>query len=504
MTKNEIKLQYSGFVIFAARLVSVVTGFAFQLMIARQTLGLGLKTEYDMWFNINDITAYFTLLAGIIPFWSMRFMARGEEGAAKTGIAANLVISLIATLVYVPIVPLITTFLKIGEGYVILYYIVAAEIVEIYTINVFESCLRVKKAHVLGFGLMIAEACKLVLGYIFIIEFKQPLQGALISLIFAMALQAMYYLALLTKELRDKIKWSYVKEWLKGSVLNIYQVAGGQVAALIFIMLFSQGGEGGRSNYGVSSLIANVITYSAFLAFALTPKLLAERKPEDITTSLRTVLMFAVPMTTGVIALSQSYLTIMGTSYEGVVGYEQNVPILIVLALDALVLTIGTVFGYVLFGAETVDAKAKISFKELMKSRLFIAFSLPYLHFTITIPSTYYVLTSLAGEHPLQAAFYTSIINASARLVTFAIQLFIVRKMIKVEIPWNSIAKYVLASLVMGATLYILPRPTKIMPTLGMTALGGIIYFTILAVTDAEARYLIMMVLKKIKKPFSG
>jgi len=35
--KNEIRVQYSGFVIFATRIVSVVTGLAFQYMIARST-----------------------------------------------------------------------------------------------------------------------------------------------------------------------------------------------------------------------------------------------------------------------------------------------------------------------------------------------------------------------------------------------------------------------------------------------------------------------------------
>jgi hypothetical protein len=37
LTKDEIKAQYSGFVIFAAKIISVVTGLAFQYMIACST-----------------------------------------------------------------------------------------------------------------------------------------------------------------------------------------------------------------------------------------------------------------------------------------------------------------------------------------------------------------------------------------------------------------------------------------------------------------------------------
>jgi hypothetical protein len=42
-------------------------------------------------------------------------------------------------------------------------------------------------------------------------------------------------------------------------------------------MLFAYGGEAARGNYGAAAEIANVITSSSFLAFALYPKLLAEK-----------------------------------------------------------------------------------------------------------------------------------------------------------------------------------------------------------------------------------
>ena len=137
MAKNEIRLQYSGFIVFAAKMLSVATGLAFQLMIARTTTEL----EYGLWFNINDILAYFTLLATALPFWTMRFAARDKEGAAKTGILANLTISAIATIIYLPLVPLITSSLGIGQEYLLLYFVVAAQIIELYSLNALEACL---------------------------------------------------------------------------------------------------------------------------------------------------------------------------------------------------------------------------------------------------------------------------------------------------------------------------------------------------------------------------
>jgi len=75
LAKNEIRIQYSGFIIFAAKLASVATGLAFQYMIARSTN----PQEYGVWFNVNDVLVYFTILTGIMPFWAMRFVARNEK-----------------------------------------------------------------------------------------------------------------------------------------------------------------------------------------------------------------------------------------------------------------------------------------------------------------------------------------------------------------------------------------------------------------------------------------
>ena len=489
MAKKEIRLQYSGLVVFAAQMLSVATGLIFQLMITRATT----KPEYGIFFNTNDVLAYFTLLAGVLPFWAMRFVARGEEGAIKTGILANLTIAVIATLVYLPLVTLITSALGISEKYRFLYFMASIQILEFYSIQVLEPCLQAIRPQVIGYGLLITEFCKVILGYVLITEI-QPLYGAMLTLIIAFFLKIIFYVKLLSEELKQKVRWKYLKEWLKGSVANIYNVAGTQISSFIFIMLFTYGGEEARSYYGAAGQIANIIGYSSALAFALYPKLLAERRREDITTSLRIVLMFAIPMTAGAIALSNSYLSIL--KYE----YRQAVPVLVVLAIDVLVGTVSGLYGSVLFGFERVDERARISFKELVKSQLFIAFSLPYLHSSITLPTAFYVLTTYAHNLPLQAALYVSIINSSARLAMFLVLYALVRKTIKIDIPWRNIAKYFFASAVMAIALFALPlHPTTITLTLGITAIGGIIYLVLSTAIDKEARLLIASVWQEIK-----
>jgi hypothetical protein len=488
-----MRLQYSGFVIFAAKMVGVVTGLIFQFMVARSLLLGQHQREYDLWFNINDLIPWFALLAGVFPFWVMRSVTRGKEGAIKTGIVTNLAISVIATLAYLVLIPFITSGLTISSVYLPIYFVAAIQIVESYSILVLEACLQARTPRFVGYGLLVQQISKVVLGYILIVQFDQLLLGVVTTSIAAFALQIVYYFKLLAQELRQRTRWGYVREWFKGSLVNIYNVAGSQISGLIFLMLLAYGGEGARGRYGASAIVVNVITYSSFLAYALYPKLLAERKREDITTGIKMVLMFALPMTIGAVALSGSYITILTETYR------DSAPILVVLALDAFVIVITGLFGSVLYGVETVDEGSKLSLRQLTKSRLFMAFSLPYIHFAITVPTTFYVLTNYALDQPYQAALYVSIINSSTRFLMFLILYAIVRKMIKIDIPWRSIAKYLFAAAVMGTVLYVIPHPTRILTTLVETAAGGAIYIALLMGIDKEARALPKQILQEVR-----
>lgn len=494
MKENSIRLQYSGFIIFAAKMFSVATGLVFQYMIARYTS----TGEYGVWFNINDVLGYFLVLAGIIPFWAMRFVARSEKGAVKTGVLANLTISLAATIVYLASVPLITSAMGVQQ-YASIYLLAAFQVVEFYMLNVVEACLRAKKPQTLGCGAIIAEIIKISLGYILIMRLQKPLEGALISLTTGIAAQLIYYLKMLAEDLKQKIEWAYVKEWLKGSVATVYNFLGNQIAAFAFILLFTYGGKDARGYYGAASLISNIITYSTALAFALYPKLLAEGKSEDVTTSLKTVLMFAIPMTAGAIAVPGLYLSILEREYAGAWH------VLVVLALDALVATLSTLFGFVLYGFEKVDEKARISFKELFKSRMFLSFSLPYIHSAITIPLTYFVLTTYTQNQPVTSALSVAIINSAARFAMFLILYVMVRGIVNVVIPWKNIAKYVLASAVMGCLLYWLNLQlnlTRVHQILGLTAFACAFYLTLLLIIDEDARILAKSAWLEIKAKF--
>src|SRR3989304_2324793 len=112
---------------------------------------------------------------------------------------------------------------------------------------------------------------------------------------------------------------------------------------------------------------------------------------------MKIVLMFALPMTVGVISLSSSYIILLR---PGTAMYPGAEWVLVVLALDSLVTVVSGIYGTVLSGVETVD-RERLSFKSLVRSKLFRFYSLSYVHSAITIPTTYYVLTTYALQQPL-------------------------------------------------------------------------------------------------------
>jgi len=489
MAKSEIRLKYSGLVVFASNLLSVATGLAFVLMITRSTS----TEEFGIWGNISDLYSYFILLAGVLPFWATRFIAREHAGSAKTGLISNLVISIASASIYLALLPTIMSTLQISSAYTILYAVTSIQILELYTIYALEAVLHAKRPQTVGYGLLVFEVCKVILGFTLIIQFKLGLLGAIYSIIVSYLIRIAFYVKLTAKGLKESIRWSYLKEWLKASPINVYNTVGNSIAAFTLIFLFVYGGELARAYYGASVTISSVIGYSSFLAFALYPRLLSGSSLEDVSISLKMVMMFAIPMTAGAMALSDSYLTILK------LVYAEARPALLLLAINFFCVTLSQVFNTIVLGTERVDAKAKIAFRELVKSRLFLLFTLPYIQSAVTLPATFLILTLIA-KTALEAATYLALITLLANSAMLIVRYAIARRCLLFNFPWNSVSKYALASAAMTTVLLVIPHPTTLLKTVAFTLLGATIYIAVLMPIDKEARSLAKSILQEAKR----
>jgi len=479
MSSGEVRLRYSGFILFLSRLLSVGTGILFSLMVTRN-----IPEKFGVFSNIGDVLSYFTLMSGVLPFWAARFVARRHPGASATGIVANTLTSLPFALTYVLTLPQIMASFGIGEEYVPVYTIVALEIVEVYLLIAFESVLRAERPQAAGFGFLAFEACKVVFGFVLIIRLGLGLFGVIVSIICAYLIQLLYYVKLTLNDFHQEVRWSYVREWIKASPLNLYAIAGQRIAAFYLILLFIYGGELSRGYYGAAATIANVVGYSALLGYALYPRLLSGDRPEDVQTSLRMVLMFALPMTTGAIVLANSYLTILNPIFTAATSA------LSLLAIDSLCNSLTSVFGMVVSGTEKLDVQAKISYREMVRSRLFIQTSLPYLQAAVLLPLTYYVLNSVVND-AVEATVYAALMVLVTDAVVALLNCGLAKRSLHFGLPWTHIGKYAVASIIMAVPLYLLPPPARISTTLAETLFGGVVYFSVLCSVDVESRSIV-------------
>lgn len=475
--RESVRLQFSGFVLFLSRLISVGTGLLFVLIATRNIS----TREFGVFGNLSDVLGYFTLASTIMPFWTTRFLARRHVAASKTGLTANLIMSAIFSLLYLLLLSTIMAMLRIDEAYRIVYAVLTFQIMEIHALAELEAILQATRPHLIGFGFLTFEACKITAGFFLVLWLKLGLLGVVCSIIFAYAVQVAFYLKFTLGDLGDRVRWSFVKEWIKASPINLYNIAGQRLASLVLILLFMYGGQLARAYYGAASTIAGIVGYSSFLAFALYPRLLSRDNPEDVLTSLRRVSMFMMPMTTGAIVLSDSYLVILNPVYR-----DARL-VLILLSVSNACISLSYIFGSVVIGSEKLDAEGKIVLKELIKSRLFLDYSLPYIESSFTVPLAYFTLTNIA-KGAMEAAMAIAFINATANITILSIRYTVARRCMRFSIPWPSIAKYVAASAVMALALYAFPSPTRLSATLALTFFGGAIYLAVLSAIDRETR----------------
>jgi hypothetical protein len=202
--------------------------------------------------------------------------------------------------------------------------------------------------------------------------------------------------------------------------------------------------------------------------------------------------MFALPIATIIISMSQSLLTILN------VAYREASQVLILLSIDALITLLLQFYTSVLFGVEKLDEEAKIPLRRLVKSKMFKILTLPYIQAAITLPAAFFILIQYANQQPVQAAVYVVVINMVAHTIAFLLTYMISRTSVRIVIPWRSIGKYVLSSMVTAAALYLLPRPTTLVVTFAIVAAGAAVYATLLLAIDRDARRLVRSILQEI------
>lgn len=492
---SEIRLRYSGLIVFATQLLGVITGLIFTLLLTRSMT----TAEFGIWTNIFDYTPYFIMLSSIIPFWVTRFTARDMEGTVITSTISQLVIGIIATVAYLPAIYFISNAIGTSQ-YLLIYLIAGFYVLTTYMITTFEAALTATKPHSTGYGFIIQEIVKVVVALIIILGFHQIFLGAILALVIAPTVQTFYYTYLLRGFFKEKIDWGYLKQWIKSSPVSLYNIAGTMILSAVFILLFIYGSAEARAYYQAALSFTTIVGYASSLAIAIYPKLLANScSKEDIGLSFKMVIMWAIPLATIVMTMAFSFLTVLNTTYSD--GW----PVLIALTVDTLIsIILAGFYTNILMGIEAFDAAGEIHFKKLIKSKIFKLFSIPYIQAAFALPATYLVLTQLAVDGPVTTAAAVVAVMIAVHLGTFIALAIRSRHSIHVPIAWVSIAKYIFAAFLMGAALVLAPTTTTLIATIAKTVAGFALYIVILLAIDEQARELARLVWNEVMANLKG
>jgi O-antigen/teichoic acid export membrane protein len=494
LPSSEIRVRYSGFIIFASQIISLATGIVFTLLLTR-TMNVATG-EFGVWSFISYLTAFFILPCGVFPFWATRFIARGKEGATKTAVTANLIVAAISIVIYLIIVAPVLSAFGISSAYVFVYALASVQILNMSLYSVFEGCLQALKPQAKGYGLLIEEIVKVALAFVLIVGLKQLFVGAMISMIAATAVQVAFYAWVLRDELKQAIRWSYLREWVKGSTAYIYNVFGTQLGNLILYVLLYYSGQAALGDYQAAVTFSVVISYASSLAFALYPKMLAQYRPEDVAASFKTVLMFALPMSAVALTMARSLLIILNASYD------VATPILMLLTINTLIVIIAQFYTQCLMGMEAFDIEGKISIKQLAGSKIFKVFTVPYIQAAIVLPSLYLVLSRVGSVDPVLAVVYMVIISIASNVITYSGLYVFMRRSLRIQVAWKSIGKYVFGAVVAALVLLVLPQTTTLAATFGKMLIGVAVYAALLYAIDADARKLTQAIWDEIRGTF--
>jgi O-antigen/teichoic acid export membrane protein len=493
LDNKPIRLRYSGFIVFVNQLLGVVTGLIFTLLLTRSMT----SAEYGTWTNMFDYTPYFIILGGTLPFWVLRFVARGKEGAAKTAALTQLLIAVVATIAYLPAIYFISN--AIGNSQYLLIYLLAGGYVFTYhLISIFEGILQAVKPQTTGYGFMIQEIVKVVVALVVILIFKQVFLGAMLALVIAPTVQSIYYAVLLRGFFKEKLNWSYLKQWLKGSPIQLYSAIGTTLLSFAFIILYTYSHDA-RGYYQAALSFTTIVSYAASLSVSLYPRLLANSSSQkEVSLSFKTVMMMAIPLAALCMVMSFSFLTVLHPADLDGGSYGVAWPVLIALTVDTLIILISGFYSSCLMGIEAFDAEGQISLRELVKSKIFKVYSIPYIQAAFIIPLTYYVLTQMPVDGPVSTAVAFVGVLIAVHAATFVGLYVFMRQSLCIPVAWASVTKYILAALLMGVVLYFLPTTTTLMATIAKTLAGFLLYIGLLLAIDSGARELLRLIWQEI------
>ena len=495
----EIRVTYSGLISVAVGLITIITGVAFTLIVTR-TLD---PVEFGTWGVITVLFLGVLQIEPIISYWATREVARGLE-SAKTAIFSSGIFSSIGIIIYL----IIIHFVHNGTDTDFESVFFAAFLIPIIFLNRILSGINLGwKPQAVSYGILVMGVTQIPMALIFVYFFDMGVMGIIISVAIA-NISSIIVLAISAREIiKKEFQIKFLKKWFRLSWLPFYPGIAGMVHAYdVVVFSLMVGSVEGIGFWTAAVLLPNLISNSGLISTAVYAKLLQKGKMENLQRNVTQIFFFAFPLSAIVIVFAEPGLFILNPIYQ--IAF----PVVIIMTFQVVLNTLSTVFQSMLKGVETVDVDEKASFKQYIKSKLFLLPTLLLIQYSVYITLLVIMLWVAGSDYDLiDLITYWAIIMLSTQIPITICHYIMVRKHLQITFEFSIILKYFAISLVVFSLIYYLTEQfleydsnvfVFIPAVLLFTMIGVFGYISITYLVDSRTKHLVSEIINELKERF--
>jgi O-antigen/teichoic acid export membrane protein len=487
-------LRFTGFVAFAVRIGSLLTGLAFSIIVARRLS----EEDFGAWAYVGRLVSYFAATASFVSFWAGRDAGRGRR-PLKTALVGSGLMVFSLSLAYLAVVGFSAH--AIGrESWVVMLGLMQLPV--LHLLNTADGVSYGHRPTASAYAIATFEVVKLFLAFLMVHLLGLGLFGVFASISIAQLVQ-LSVLVYLQRDVMGGVNLGDFLRWLKGFAIPLLGFVNGLVYGLdVFLGGVIYGSALPLSYWQAALTIALVVSYHNNLVVGLYPALLSGGGSREVEKVFRFAMILGTPLLFGALFLGRDLLLLLRPAYA------EAAPVLYVLAVSCWIGGLGTLFSSIVGGKEEVDRRVDVSFLDYVKSKLF-RYTLIALFLSVGYVTAFSVVTVVArlgGWGPVDTAYGWSYVHLGMSVASVVIGYLFSKGRVVFKIPWKSLAGYFGASVLMVSVMYPLhaivpPSSTAILQLVRVGTLlvvGATTYLGAVFMVDKEGRVMVKLLFAKL------
>jgi O-antigen/teichoic acid export membrane protein len=487
-------LRLTGFVAFAVRMGSLLSGLVFSLIVARRLS----EEDFGAWTYVGRLVSYFTATASFIGFWAGRDAGRSGR-PLKTALFGSGVMATLLSLMYLGVVGFSAG--AIGrESWVVLLGLMQLPV--LHLIITVEAVSYGHRPVVSAYGFAVFEVAKVFFAFVVVYVVGLGLAGVFASLALAQLIQLLI-LIYLQRDLFGEVVLGDLLRWLKGFSIPLMGIVNGFVYGLdVFLGGVLYGSALPLAYWQAALTVALLVGMYNNLAVGLYPALLSGGGGGEVEKVFRFAMMLGVPLFFGAVFLGEDILRLLRPAYV------EAALALYVLTISYWVSGLTSLLATIVSGIEDVDRQSNVSFKDYSKSWLFhynfVVFLLNAVY--VSVFSAVAVVARAGGWSAADTAYAWAYVHLGSSVAGVMVGYFFSRRRVVFRVPWASLLRYAAASTVMVAAMYplyvVLPvsntAVVQFVRVGAMLMVGIATYLGAVVLLDREGRGMVKLLITRL------